>query len=140
MAYDPPPHDGRTFDGATETFGGRQKPGYVDTQRLWESVLAALARGRLLWTLAVVAMVLDIALTGVGLSMGLREQNPVALAVIDSFGLVGAGVLLKGSAALLGYACWRVLPEGHRGIVPLGLAIPSWAAVVINSVTILSVL
>lgn len=140
MAFDPSSRDGHAFDGATDRFGAGLASDYVDADHLWEGVLAVLARDRLLWALAAAAMVLDIALTGIGLSLGLREQNPIALAVIESLGLVGAGVVMKGGAALLAYVCWRLLPEGHRGIVPLGLAIPSWAAVAINSVTILSVL
>lgn len=140
MAYDPPPHDGGAFDGSAESHVGRGRGGYIDGEGLWRSALAVLARTRLLWSLAVTAMVLDIALTGVGLSLGLQERNPVALAIIDSFGLLGAGAILKGGALALGYVCWRLLPSAHRGIVPLGLAIPSWAAVCINTVMILSIL
>ena len=103
------------------------------------------ARTRTLWVLAALAMVLDIALTGVGLSIGLAERNHVARLFIDEFGLLRAGVLLKGFALAVGYLAWRLLPHldanahRHRYFVPLGLALPSWAAVGINAATILSV-
>lgn len=103
------------------------------------------ARTRALWLLAAVAMVLDVALTGVGLSVGLAEGNYLARLFIREFGLISAGVLLKGFALGVGYAAWRLLPHldddaaRHRYFVPLGLALPSWAAVGVNAVMILSV-
>lgn len=90
-------------------------------------------------------MVLDIALTGVGLSMGLAERNLLARRLIGEFGLFGAGALLKGFALSIGYTCWRLYPvfsprgDRNRAVVPLALALPSWAAVGINAVTILAV-
>lgn len=139
MAYDPR-QESRSLDepsGALVSgFLSRRFPG----ERVERALFSTLARHRALWTLAVGAMVLDIALTGVGLSMGLVERNPVALSFIESYGLVTAGVILKGGAIALGLLCWRVLPDSHRGIVPLGLAIPSWGAVCINTVMIASVL
>ena len=107
----------------------------------------ALARPRTLWVLAVSAMVLDVAITGVGLSLGLSERNPVARAAIDAIGLFGAGVVLKGGVLAFSYACWRLFPrflpttpDHHRNVVPLGVAVPSWVAVGINTTLILSVL
>jgi len=98
-----------------------------------------------LWAFAVVAMTLDIALTGVGLSLGLVERNPLARAFIDSVGLLGAGVLLKGAVLGFGYACWLLVPRvaptatRHRNLLPLGVALPSWVAAGINAGLILSV-
>ena len=111
----------------------------------WRVVDGALARPRTLWTLAVLAMALDVALTGVGLSLGLTERNPLALALIDAIGLAAAGVLLKGAVLALGYACWRALPhlfptaERYRNLLPVGVALPSWFAVGVNATLILSV-
>lgn len=114
---------------------------------LQRSLGGVLARPQILWTLAVVAMVLDIAITGVGLSFGLSERNPVAQAAIDAIGLFGAGVVLKGGVLAFGYACWRLFsrlfpttPDHHRNVVPLGVAVPSWVAVGINTSLVLSVL
>ncbi|WP_049980600.1 hypothetical protein [Halolamina rubra] len=104
-----------------------------------------LPRPQTLWLVAVLAMVLDVALTGLGLSMGLAERNWIARAFIREFGLIGAGVLLKGFALAVGYAAWRLLPlltregERYRYLVPVGVAIPSWAAVAVNAATILAV-
>lgn len=110
---------------------GRERPGQT------------LACPRTLWALGVLAMVLDIALTGVGLSMGLTERNWLARLFIREFGLLGAGVLLKGFTLLLGYAGWRLLPildaeaGRHRNLVLLAAALPSWAAVGVNAAAIL---
>ena len=105
-----------------------------------------LSRPRTLWTLAVLAMVLDVAITGVGLSLGLRERNPVADAAIDAVGLFGAGVVLKGGVLVFSYVCWRLFPrflpsapDHHRNVVPLGVAVPSWVAVGINTTLVLLV-
>jgi len=105
-----------------------------------------LACPRTLWTLAVLAMVLDIASTWLGLSLGLAERNWLARLFIVEFGLFGAGVLLKGFTLLLGYAGWRLLPAlgpdagRHRNLVPFAVALPSWAAVGINVAAILAIL
>lgn len=106
----------------------------------------ALARGELLWGLVVLAMGLDVALTGVGLSLGLQERNPVALAFIERFGLVGAGLVLKGLVLGVGVANWLLLPwlfptQRHRRyLIPLALALPSWGVVGFNAVLVLTVL
>jgi hypothetical protein len=114
---------------------------------LRRSLDGVLARPRVLWALAVLAMVLDVAITGVGLSLGLSERNPVAQAAIDAVGLFGAGVVLKGGVLLFGYVCWRLFPrllpttpDHHRNVVPLGMALPSWVAVGVNTALVLSVL
>lgn len=101
---------------------------------------------RALWGLAVVAMALDVAITGVGLSLGFRERNPVARAFIETGGLLFAGVALKGGCLLLGYVCWRLVPRvspalaGRRNLVPLGVALPSWVAVGLNAALVLPAL
>lgn len=137
MAYEPPPQDGRTFDGSSEPYA---RLAALQQRTLTDVILAVLDHSRMLWGLAILAMVLDIMLTGIGLSLGLVEQNPLALAFIERYGLITAGIILKGGAVALGYVCWRFYPGAHRGVVPIGLAIPSWAAVCINVVAIYTVL
>ena len=105
----------------------------------------ALPRARTLWALAVVAMALDVALTDVGLSLGLTERNRLARALIDAVGLLGAGVVLKGAGLAVAYACWRLLPrlvpggERYRRLVPAAAGAPSLVAAGVNAVLILSV-
>jgi len=114
---------------------------------LRRGVDGVLARPRTLWALAALAMVLDVAITGIGLSLGLAERNPLANAAIDAVGLFGAGVVLKGAALAIGYAGWRLLPrllpesaDPLRNLVPVAVAVPSWVAVGINTSLVLSVL
>lgn len=107
------------------------------------TVHRVLARPRTLWALAVLAMALDVAITGFGLSIGFTERNPIARAFIDAGGLLVAGVALKGGSLAIGYGCWRLLPrlaptaKRYRYVVPLGLALPSWVAVGINTALVL---
>jgi len=109
-------------------------------------VSGGLARGELLWILVVIGMALDVALTGVGLTLGLEERNPVALALIERLGVLGAGVVLKGLVLGVGVAYWLLLPRlfpsqhDRRYLIPLALALPSWAVVGFNAVLVLSVL
>ncbi|QKY21497.1 hypothetical protein B4589_014370 [Halolamina sp. CBA1230] len=111
-----------------------------------QGVDGVLSRPRTLWALAALAMALDVAITGLGLSIGLAERNPLADATIDAVGLFGAGVVLKGGALAVGYAGWRLLPRfvpgtaSLRNLVPLGVALPSWIAVGINTGLVLSVI
>lgn len=92
-----------------------------------------------LWVLAVTVMLIDVTLTVHGLTLGLKEQNPVARWV-----LAGAGALglygLKASALLVGICCRALVPRFAAPFVPLVLAVPSAIAVCINATMILSVL
>jgi hypothetical protein len=103
-------------------------------------------RGAALWGLVLIAMILDIALTRVGLSLGLRERNPIALVFIDSIGLLGAALILKGFVLAVALANWLLLPrlfpsQSHRRyLIPLAVALPSWGTVGVNAILILSVL
>lgn len=101
---------------------------------------AVLGDDRRLWALALGAMVLDVGLTWIGLTIGLQELNPVAASFITAYGLLGAALILKGGAVVLGYTVWRLLPVTQRAIIPVALGLPSWAAVAINIVTIAAVL
>jgi hypothetical protein len=92
-------------------------------------------RERGLWAVVVVAMALDVLLTAYGLSIGLQEMNPIARRALDvagAFGLVG----LKLTALAVGLCCCWLVPGRYRPVVPLGLALPSLAAVGINAALI----
>ena len=93
---------------------------------------------RELWFVTISAMLMDVTLTVHGLQLGLRELNPVARAALDVAGAVGL-YGLKGVALLLGGICIQLIPTKYTALVPLGLAIPSTIAVVINSTLILYV-
>lgn len=93
---------------------------------------------RELWFLTVAAMLVDVTLTVHGLHLGLRELNPVARAALEQMGAVGL-YGLKAIALLLGAVCAAVVPERYTPFVPLGLAVPSLVAVVINAAVISAV-
>ena len=95
--------------------------------------MAAFARW--FWLVAGAVMLADIALTIYGLELGLREINPVARAALDGAGVAGL-VGLKTLALAVAGACWYLVPDDFRVVVPLGLLLPSLAAVIVNVVTI----
>ncbi len=101
-----------------------------------ERFLQVLSRyERELWFLTLSAMLIDVTLTTHGLQLGLRELNPVARAALDSAGVVGL-YGLKIVAVFLGVLCVWAIPDEYTAVVPLGLAIPSLIAVIINTVLI----
>jgi hypothetical protein len=103
-------------------------------------LLASIAGAeREFWLLAVTAMVGDVLLTLYGLGQGLVETNPIARSAIESAGAVGL-YGLKLAAVGVGVVCLPLLPTQYRVIVPLGLAIPSLCAAVINALLIGSIL
>jgi len=89
-----------------------------------------------LWAVTVAALVLDGALTLVGIRLGLTELNPIAADLIASVGVLPALVALKGGAVGVGLAGWVVMPADYRGLVPAGLALPWVAAVVANVLSV----
>lgn len=91
-----------------------------------------------LWA-AVLAVVLgDLFSTVYGLGIGLTERNPVVAAVIADYGVVGL-VGLKGVTLSAVGVAWLLL-ERHYGVaVLIGVALPQTVAVVVNAVTIASV-
>ncbi|MEF8878481.1 MAG: hypothetical protein V5A60_17325 [Haloarculaceae archaeon] len=110
----------------------------------WQSRLRdRLARGRsveaVLWAVALVAMLLDVGLTDYGLAMGLSEVNPIGRMALSALGSVG---LLVAKLPVLGIALvgWWLLPDAERWAVPLGLALPWGAAVVLNLSVLLGAL
>lgn len=121
---------GDALGGATDT----ESP-YRGNHRTSKLLSAVSGVERELWFVAILAMTLDVTLTIHGLKLGLAEVNPVArsaLASADIFGLYA----LKLVALLLGAGCALLVPRHYRGLIPLGLAIPSVLAVVNNAVVI----
>lgn len=80
---------------------------------------------RWLWLLALGVLGLDLATTAYGLHIGLREANPVAIALLERYGFWTLGSL-KVVGVGVGATGWTVLSREHRFIVPLCLAGP-WA-------------
>jgi len=105
----------------------------VGTVRQWcRSLLDEFAAvERELWLLVGMVLVVDVWLTHTGLQFGLQEGNPVMRVAIDAFGiavLAGVKLLVLGLAGAMRWAF-----DGQRGVVvPLGLAVPWLAAVLVN--------
>jgi len=92
---------------------------------------------RELWLLVVVTMLADVPLTMYGLHLGLTEMNPVARTAIEVAGALGLYVL-ELVALSIGLGCTLLVPQRYTALVPLGLALPSVFAVVVNSLLIFS--
>lgn len=87
---------------------------------------------RLLWTLVVVALVLDVALTYWGLQLGLVEWNPVmrwAIAALGFPSLALSKVAVVGMGGVI-----RSAEVVWAPAIPLGIGLPWTAAVVLNLV------
>ena len=84
-------------------------------------------------------MLLDVGLTGYGLTIGLSEVNPIGRLAIATFGPVG---LLLAKLPVIGLAAvgWRVLSDTERWVVPFGLMVPWGTAVLLNLSLIVSTL
>lgn len=92
---------------------------------------------RSLWGVVVCAYALDLATTAYGLSIGLAELNPVAASLLATYGIASL-VGLKAVALAAGATC-RSLVRGWDAAttaIPIGLALPACAAVVVNSLAI----
>lgn len=97
--------------------------------------LAAVERE--LWLVVAVTLIVDVWLTHVGLQHGLHEGNPMMRAAIETFGIAVLGLTKIAVLGLAGLA--RQLLSDQRGVVvPLGLALPWVAAVVINAALLIS--
>lgn len=97
--------------------------------RLLES---AAALERELWLLVVCAMLADVALTVHGRQVGLVERNPIARHALGALGVPGL-YGLKAVALGLGGLCRLAVDDRYGPVVPLGLALPSLAAVCLNA-------
>jgi hypothetical protein len=96
------------------------------------------ATQRDLWLLTVCAMLVDVTLTVHGRQLGLAEANPVARHALEHAGVLGL-YGLKTVALGMGACCWWVVPSRYAVVVPLGLAVPSVAAVLVNATLVASV-
>ena len=97
--------------------------------------LAAVERE--LWLVVALTLIVDVWLTHIGLQHGLHEGNPVMRAAIETFGIAVLGLTKVGVLGLAGVT--RRLVSDQRGVVvPLGLALPWVAAVVINTALLIS--
>jgi len=107
---------------------------HSDVSHSWLGRLTrwARTRERELWFVVTAAMLVDVTLTVHGLTLGLRELNPVAKAAIDSLGVLGL-YALKSVALCAGLCCRVAIPDRYGPIVPLGLGLPSAVAVFINA-------
>jgi hypothetical protein len=127
------------FDRLPTSAGATARP----TKRAETAILGGFARlaphEPSLWALALAGLLLDIGLTAYGLSLGLTELNPVARDLMAAYSPLGAMVLLKSVALVVGGLGWLVVPRVARAVVPACLAVPWWIAVVINATLILSV-
>ncbi|WP_240137544.1 DUF5658 family protein [Salinigranum salinum] len=85
-----------------------------------------------LWGLVAVSFLLDVGLTSYGLSLGLREANPIARAFFSMLGVVEAMLLLKGTVVGMALVAWMWVPRRYRPIIPLGVALPWLVASTIN--------
>lgn len=90
-----------------------------------------------LWVVTMLALVLDVLTTLYGLGRGLAELNPVVLALIPSFGPVGALLFLKTVVLAVAVVAWVVLPNKYRAAIPIGVAVPWGVAGLMNTQLIL---
>jgi len=94
-----------------------------------------LSHERLLWSLVLATLVLDVLLTAVGRRLGLAEGNPLVADLLARFG-IGALAALKVGIFVLAVGLRRVVPPRYVSFVPLALAVPWSLAVLANVVTI----
>jgi hypothetical protein len=118
----------------TVPYGPSPKRDTPDT-RLQRLLDAARSRERALWFAVVAAMLVDVTLTVHGLTLGLIEANPIARAAIDSAGVLGL-YGLKTLALAVGGCCRLAIQDRYGPIVPVGLGVPSLAAVLFNAALI----
>lgn len=115
----------------------------LPTERVEEVILDGCTRlaphEPTLWAVALAGLLLDIGLTAYGLSLGLTELNPVARDLMTAYSPLGAMVLLKSVALVVGGLGWLIVPCVARAVVPACLAVPWWIAVTINATLILTV-
>jgi hypothetical protein len=91
---------------------------------------------RELWVVVVAALLADVYLTQLGLQSGLREGNPLARFLIETFGIGALAALKVGVVGLAGVV-WKLVPDRQGPTIPLGLAIPWVVAVCINGTLLL---
>lgn len=90
---------------------------------------------KLLSLAVAIVLVLDVATTSYGLSIGLPEGNPFVRSIIEGYGLLGF-VVLKGIAVLWCGILYKALGAKYGKAALLGLFVPQAIAVVLNLITI----
>jgi len=100
----------------------------------WCSVLLGelAAVERELWLVLAATLAVDVWLTHVGLQHGFHEANPVMRVAIESFG-IAVLALTKVAVLAVGGLVRRALSDPGGVVVPLGLALPSVGAVLVNA-------
>lgn len=88
-----------------------------------------------LWTVVILASVLDVVTTIVGTGRGFPEGNVVARVFIETYGTPGIG-LLKFSALVLVSVGWVVLPDRYATAGLHGMAFASLVVVALNTATL----
>lgn len=88
-----------------------------------------------LWTVIILASILDVITTMVGLERGFAEGNAVARAFIEVYGSPGIG-LLKFIALVVVVLAWALLPERYGTTILQAMAIVSLVVVALNVVTL----
>lgn len=87
-----------------------------------------------LWLIVLATLTLDIWLTYTGLQRGLAEGNPLLGPAMEAAGFAVLGLT---KAVVLGFAgFYRELRPELGPVIPLGLALPWLAAVVVNGILI----
>ncbi|MFB6155250.1 MAG: DUF5658 family protein [Haloferacaceae archaeon] len=89
-----------------------------------------------LWAYAILVLVLDVALTVVGLERGHAELNPVARTAMVIIGPVAAMLLLKLFAVTVAIVGRWFLPRDYHVVAPIALAVPWTVAVGVNAMVL----
>ena len=109
-----------------------------DSESVLEAIGAVLERNeRWLWTVAVLALLADVATTLAGLQAGLAEGNPVVAGALADAGLAGfLGVKVGVLALAVG---GRLLAPRFRVAIPLGVTLPWLVAAGTNTALLLAI-
>lgn len=119
--------------------GGSHPTGEGGTESRFDRLLADLDAVEVaLWIVVVAALVLDVALTHVGLQHGFAEGNPVLGPAMESHGFGALAGAKLGALAVGGLS--RVARPEYGAVIPLGLALPWLGAVVVNTIHLAPVL
>jgi uncharacterized membrane protein len=91
-----------------------------------------------LWTVVILASVLDVVTTIVGIGRGFPEGHVVARVFMETYGTPGIG-LLKFSALVVVTVGWFALPDRQAEAGLRGMAVASLVVVALNTATLAGV-
>lgn len=114
---------------------GSSRPAGLSVPRLGRVLHSASLVEWELWLAATAFMLADVTLTFHGLLLGLAEANPIARGALDHFGALGLYGLKLGALGI-GAVCRLAMPDRYGALVPVGLAIPSGIAALMNATLI----